>query len=580
MHNARPHLFLRRFFRHVTPAATLLLLVLLPLLPGDKARGRDDERATRHEKFLESLRTLGAVYEKIIYNYVDDIAPDKLAEAAIRGMMSELDEHSQYLPPQNYEDLVMSTEGEFGGLGITIVIRDHYPTVVSPIEGTPAFFMGIQGGDQIVEIEGQATYDWKSDQAVKLLRGEPGTQVNLKIRREGEAEPIPFTITRDVIKVESVPYAFMIGDIGYVRIANFSRTTAQELTRKLGDLEKGGARGLILDLRWNPGGLLSAAKEVSELFLQRGTLLVFTKGRLQSQNVSYYSEPRGAVHDRLPIVMLVNGSSASASEIVAAALQDHDAGLVVGKTTFGKGSVQTVFRLDEEAALKLTTAKYYTPSGRSIHKDRRRAEASGQGDLSEESEFDQPAPALQAPAEVEVPRHEKERFRTDGGRTVFGGGGITPDIEMEQALLNDFQVALERDGAFFAYATHYGVSHQVPRDFRPDAAIVGDFRAYLGSREKLPEYLQEYGLVMSDSLFAANRGYIELGIRREVLRRAHGPQAAYQAAIEEDQQLNEAVALFRQARSLQDLLKLAAKWNEEQLRQAELSPAAKPAAAH
>ncbi len=195
------------------------------------------------QRETEALNLMGRVFEYVYKNYVDEVDPQKISEAAVRGMLSELDEHSQYLPPQNYEDLMMSTEGEFGGLGITIVIRDHYPTVVSPIEGTPAFFMGIQGGDQIVDIEGQTTFDWTSDQAVKLLRGEPGTRVSLKIRREGAPEPLPFTITRDIIKVESVPYAFMIGDVGYVRIQNFSRTTAAELRTKLERAREAGREG-------------------------------------------------------------------------------------------------------------------------------------------------------------------------------------------------------------------------------------------------------------------------------------------------------------------------------------------------
>lgn len=558
--------------RHsLVPFVTVLFLVLLPLWPGNGARGGDQDRAAGNRKAFEAVRTMGLVYDRILSNYVDEIDPQKLSEAAIGGMLEMLDEHSQYLPPQNYEDLVLSTEGEFGGLGMTILVRDHYPTVVSPMEGTPAFFMGIQGGDQIIEIEGQNTFDWTSDRAVKLLRGEPGTRVNLKIRREGSPDPIPFTITRDIIKVESVPYAFMLGDVGYVRVQNFSRTTAAELRAKLGQLEKEGAKGLVLDLRWNPGGLLTAAKEVSELFLPRGKMIVFTKGRLQQQNVSYYSEPAGPVHDKLPIVILVNGSSASASEIVAAGLQDHDAALIAGKTTFGKGSVQTVFRLDEESAIKLTTAKYYTPSGRSIHKDRHREDSDLDLTDAGDGEAAPPASAPLEPADPEVPRHEKEQFKTDAGRVVYGGGGITPDIELEQPLLNDYQVALERDGALFSYASHYAAANKIDAGFRADAAVVADFRAFLAKREKFPDYLKEYKLpaAAADSLLDANREYVERGIRREIMRRGFGAQAAYKVAIEEDVQLHDALKLFRQAKTLPDLLRLAARWNEEHLRQAQ-----------
>ncbi len=547
--------------------AVVLLLLAALVAP---ALAAEDEEVSKRQKFLESLKILGAVYERLIYNYVDEMDPDDVLQAGIEGMLDQLDEHSQYLPPATFEDLMLSTEGEFGGLGITISIRDHYPTVVAPIEGTPAYYMGVQGGDQIVEIEGEPTRDFTSRDAVQKLRGEPGTKVNIRIRREGREEPFPLTITRDVIKVESVPYAFMIGDIGYIRIQNFARTTADELRQKLVDLESQGMRGLILDLRFNPGGLLEAAKEVGELFLPKGQLLVFTKGRLRAQNVSFYSEPKGPVHDDVPMIVMVNGSSASASEIVAAALQDHDAALVVGTTTFGKGSVQTVFRLEEDRALKLTTARYYTPSGRSIHKERPRhgeeeelAEA-GVGD----SELAEPDDSLRT--EPEVPPREREEFHTDMGRIVYGGGGITPDIEIKQATLNDFQVALERDGALFSYASHYAARHEVPRDFQADDAVLADFFAYLGQRENLDEYLADYDLVLSEPLYRENADYVRRGIRRELMRRQFGSEAAYKVHIEQDEQLHQALALFDRADSLQDLLRIAIEWNEQRLRQAAL----------
>ena len=551
-------------------AALLLLSALAaPLVAAE------DEEVTKRQKFLESLKILGAVYERLIYNYVDEMAPEEVLEAGIQGMLDKLDEHSQYLPPAPMEDLMLATEGEFGGLGITISIRDHYPTVLSPIEGTPAYYMGVQGGDQIVEIEGESTYDFSSRDAVQRLRGEPGSKVEIKLKREGRDEPFPLTITRDIIKVESVPYGFMIGDIGYVRIQNFARTTADELRGKLVDLESQGMRGLILDLRFNPGGLLDAAKEVSELFLDKGELLVFTKGRLRAQNVSLYSEPHGPVHDGVPIVVLVNGSSASASEILAAALQDHDAALVVGTTTFGKGSVQTVFRLDDDRGLKLTTARYYTPSGRSIHKERPR-HPQGEPQLAG-AEVEQDAGELEE--EPEAPRHEREQFRTDSGRIVFGGGGIMPDIEIEQPVLNDFQVALERDGALFTYASHYAARHEVPRDFRADDAVLKDFYGYLARRENMDDYLADYELALSDSLYQANRDYVRRGIRRELVRRQFGAEAAYRVHIEEDEQLKQALALYDRADSLQDLLAIAAEWNEQRLRQAALEADRQPAGA-
>jgi len=549
------------------------VFVLMSVLTASFAFAGDDP-ATRRREFYDNLKIMGDVYDKIINNYVDEMDPKEVMEAAIKGMLDELDEHSNYLPPMNYEDLVMSTEGEFGGLGITINIRDHYPTVVSPIEGTPAYYMGIQGGDQIIEIEGESSKDFTSREAVKLLRGKAGTQVNITIQRPGTEAPLPFTITRDIIKIESVPYAFMIDDIGYVRVQNFARSTKDELRIKLDELTAAGMKGLILDLRFNPGGLLDAAQGVSELFLPKDDLIVFTKGRLRSQNHSFYSETRGTVYNEVPIVVMINGSSASASEIVSAAIQDHDAGLVVGQTSFGKGSVQTVFRLDEDEALKLTTARYYTPSGRSIHKDRPRhgdpmeemARAMEEDAAEPEGEPDTKDLEMD-PAEKEVHRFDKEKFYTDGGRVVYGGGGINPDIEIDQDFLKDFEVAVERDGALFGFAVDYAAKNaDIPEDYQASDADYAEFKEFLSGREKIGEYLEVFDLAYSDSLVDANSEFIKRGMRREVARRLHGPTAAYKVAIEADTQLHEALELFRKAKTLPELLALAEEWNDEQMR--------------
>ncbi len=557
---------------------TLVLAVVFGAAGGWVAAGalaedQADPRTKRAQQ-LEAAELMMDVFDRVMLNYVDEMEARKIAEAAIDGMLETLDEHSVFLPPMNYEDLVMSTEGEFGGLGITIQPRDHYPTVMSPIEGTPAYYMGIQGGDQIIEIEGESTYDFSSRDAVKKLRGPKGTKVNITIKRPGREEPIPLTITRDIIKVESVPYAFMMDDIGYIRIQNFSRTTVDELREDLDQLYAQDPEGLILDLRFNPGGLLEAAKRVSELFLERGTLLVYTKGRLPANSMSFYAERRGETYRKVPMVVLVNGSSASASEILAAALQDHDAGLVVGKTTFGKGSVQTVFRLNEEEALKLTTARYYTPSGRSIHKDR-----DDEGHHLNADNPDEPVameqPLEERPEDREIPRFEKEVYHTDSGRVVYGGGGITPDIEIDQSFLTDFEMAVERDGALFAYAVDYANAHpKIDRDWRAGDDVLADFGEFLAQRENIEEYLGVFDLALSDSLLQANEDFLRWGLRREVVRRLHGAEAAYRVAIERDTQLEEALALFRKTDTLAGLFDLAVAWNEEQMAQARADSAA------
>lgn len=541
-------------------ARVLMMAVLISVIFSSTVLAADDPAARRRE-FYDNLKILGEAYERIINNYVDEKDPKEIMEAGVKGMLKTLDEHSNYLPPVNYEDLMMSTEGEFGGLGITINIRDHYPTVVSPIEGTPAYYMGIQGGDQIIAIEGETTLDFSSRDAVKKLRGPKGTKVNITIARPGTEDPIPLTIVRAIIKVESVPYGFMMGDIGYVKVQNFARTTHTELEEKLKDLTEQGMKGLILDLRFNPGGLLYAAQEVSELFLENGQLVVFTKGRLRDQNKSYYAETKGDIYNKVPIIVMVNGSSASASEIVSAALQDHDAGLVVGDTSFGKGSVQTVFRLDEDEALKLTTALYYTPSGRSIHKDRKR--------------HDEEAPAIMErvdlendPAEEEIAdRFDKEKFYTDSGRVVYGGGGVTPDMEIKQDYMNDFEVAVVLDGALFSFAVDYANDHEnLGHNFKVSDEMFSRFKIFLGEREKIGEYLEDFELTLSDSLMDASREYLDRGIRREIARRVDGATAAYKVAIEADTQLHEALELFKKHPSLDELLQAAAEWNEEHMK--------------
>jgi carboxyl-terminal processing protease len=571
---------MRRFPKHLT----LLLCgaVILGACGGwlaAQAAGQETSSPTeRREQYLDAGQLMQDVFDRIMLNYVDELDPRKIAEAAVRGMLDQLDEHSDFLPPRTYDDLMMSTEGEFGGLGITINVRDHYPTVISPLEGTPAYYMGVQGGDQITEIDGVSTYDLTSNDAVGKLRGPKGTQVNITIKRPGREAPIPLTITRDTIKVESVPYAFMMDDIGYVRVSNFARTTADELKVKLDELTAKNPKGLVVDLRWNPGGLLGAAKQVSELFLPRGDLLVYTKGRLPSNSMSFESEAVGKVYDGVPIIVLVNGSSASASEIVAAALQDHDAALVVGNTTFGKGSVQTVFPLNEDEALKLTTARYFTPSGRSIHKDRPEEGHHLFGPETPEGEDAAAPPAADlepAAAEREIPRHERERFHTDSGRVVYGGGGITPDIEIEQEFLSDFEVAVERDYALFSFAVDYANQHgEIASDFRVSEAVFKEFKTYLRGREKLPEYLGVFKLSLSDSLMDANADFLKWGVRRELVRRTGGAQAAYQVAIEKDSQLHEVIQLFGKGPGLPALFTYADAWNREHLAKAAADSAA------
>jgi carboxyl-terminal processing protease len=305
------------------------------------------------------------VLRQIEKSYVEPEDPQKLIYGAIKGMVQSLDPHSSFLTKEEHQELLIETKGTFSGVGIEITVRDSFLTVVSPIEGTPAYKAGIQAGDKIIKIDGKVTADMTLPEAVKSIRGEKGTKVNLTVMREGVDKPLEFTLTRDLIPIKSVRSYLLTPEMAYVRITNFQSKTALDLSAALGKVENGRElHGLILDLRNNPGGLLSQAIEVSDLFISSG-VIVSTKGRDSSQDL-YATAHKEKVERNYPMIVLVNGGSASAAEIVAGALQDNKRAIIMGTKTFGKGSVQTIIPLSDGSGLRLTTAMYYTPSGRSI----------------------------------------------------------------------------------------------------------------------------------------------------------------------------------------------------------------------
>jgi carboxyl-terminal processing protease len=312
---------------------------------------------------LEAFTNILAIVKK---NYVEDVETKNLVSGAINGMLSSLDPHSAYLTPDLYKELQMDTQGRFGGLGIEITIRGGILTVVSPIEDTPAAKAGVKPGDQIFKIEDEFTKDMTLVDAVKKMRGPRGTKITISIKREGVPELINFTLVRDTIRVQSVRSRNLEEGYGYIRLAQFQERSDRDLQRSLEKMaaEKTGIKGVVLDLRNNPGGLLTQAVRIADIFLDSG-MIVYTEGRIESQKQKYFAQKDGSWMD-FPMVVLVNGGSASASEIVAGALQDHKRAVVLGTKTFGKGSVQTILPLDDSSALRLTTARYFTPKGRSI----------------------------------------------------------------------------------------------------------------------------------------------------------------------------------------------------------------------
>lgn len=319
------------------------------------------------DKFYEKIELYTTAMTVIQREYVDKVDIQELIYGSLQGMLSSLDPHSQFMRPDEYKEIQVETTGEFGGLGIEITIRDNLLTIISPIEGTPAHEAGLQAGDRIVAIDGESTKDITLFEAVKKLRGQPGTKVTVTIMREKTKKIFDVTITRAIIKVESVRQARIVDDqIGYIRLATFGEKSAQDLEQALDKLEGEGMQALILDLRNNAGGLLNTSIEVADKFLGKDKLIVTTRGRREDQIMEFKASDENT-HPDYPLVVLVNHGTASASEIVAGAIQDNKRGVLLGTRTFGKGSVQTIIPLPDGSALRLTTAKYFTPSGRSIH---------------------------------------------------------------------------------------------------------------------------------------------------------------------------------------------------------------------
>lgn len=347
----------RKGWKGVVVALTLALLVI---------SGGGHHEVTAVEDSYERLKVFTEVLSLIQTNYVEETKPRDLVYSGIKGMLEALDPHSAFMPPDIFKEMQVETQGSFGGLGIEITVKDRMLTVVAPIEGTPADRAGIHPGDRIVKVDGSPTKDMTLMEAVRKLRGAKGTSVTLTILREDSPGPFELTLVREVIEVKSVRTKDLGDGMAYVRISSFHERTGKDLLKAIEQLGQGAMSAMVLDLRNNPGGLLNQAVQVADLFLDQGQLIVYTEGRLKNQNLRFSAEHEAQV-PKVPMVILVNAGSASASEIVAGALQDWKRAVVLGTKTFGKGSVQTVVPLSDGSGLRLTTAKYFTPKGRSIH---------------------------------------------------------------------------------------------------------------------------------------------------------------------------------------------------------------------
>ena len=503
----------------------------------------------------KNFQIFGAVYEELIGGYVDPLDPEHLMRTGIDAMLQDLDPYTTFIDEAENTDIDIITRGQYGGVGLNIGIRDGKVIVVSPIEGTSGYKQGVRTGDVITEIEGREAGTLTVNDIRNLMRGEPGTGVNIVIEREGEPEPLHFLLTRQQVKLKNVTYGGFADEqagIGYIKLERFARDVGAETRAALQELKKSGRlNGLILDLRDNPGGLLEGAVEVAQLFVPQGSVIVSTRGR-HPQTERVYRSKLPPIAPDVPLVVLVNDLSASASEIVAGSLQDLDRAVILGTTTFGKGLVQIIKPLPYNTSIKLTTSKYYTPSGRSIQ-----SIDYGMHDGSQ----------------VAVPDSLRRTFRTAVGRAVRDGSGIEPDVLVAPGMQSELEKALMRRAAFFFFANHFAAENpHIDPDFTASDELLDQFRAWLEGREftyrtdaeravaSLEDALAANGYdaaldeveALSEAVYAEKRSDFDRystdlkeHLRAEIVARYYGESAQIEASFAHDRQVTSAIELLR-----------------------------------
>ncbi len=532
--------------KHASRKFWIIVVVFLGV--GGLLGGLLGSRAQAEPRWPEDeLRLFGEVLAVVEDEFVGEVDSTDLVESAIAGMLRTLDPHSNYLDPEAASEMRDEQRGKFHGLGIQITKRgpEKPLTIISPIDDTPASRAGLQSGDIISEIEGEPTINLTVHEAVRRLKGDKGTQVTITIERPGSPDSFEVTIERDTIPIESIRVAYIVAPgVGFIRISNFTSTTARELDQAVATLREQGMTKLLLDLRGNPGGLLDQAVQVAERFIPAGKEIVLTKGRVGGSNNKYVAK-QGVNRIDMPLIILVDQSSASASEIVSGAVQDHDRGLVVGETTFGKGLVQRFIPLrDAAGALVVTTAKYYTPSGRLIQRDYSDLAQYYFTRADDDLDIDAVSRGAEetdvATKEVDADE-ERETFRTASGRVVYGGGGIRPDYIVKAPRAPQLLLKLVRENLVFDYGVLYANEHpQLEQSFRVDQAVLKDFRAFLAQREfefdaeKFEEHKDAIGLRLSAQI--ARVGWNQVG-EAKILAQA-------------DPQIQRALTLFDEAADL------------------------------
>jgi carboxyl-terminal processing protease len=531
--------------RRYRPLPALLFAVLVSALVGGffgrSALATDDKIPEHYKAFTAALTAIET-------NYVDKVDSEALVTSSIRGLLGTLDPHSSYFTPREYAQMRERQQGTYYGIGVSIQVFDGDVTAMNVFEGSPAYKRGIRRGDILANVEGEDAKGWTVEQAQRKLRGPKGTMVNVGVKRRGYEEMIKFQLTRDEVYIPTVPAYFMIDSTtGYIRMQDFGENTDRDVKHALRDLAGKGMRRLLFDVRNNPGGPLDQAIKVSNEFLPKGNMIVYTRGRVQNADQDYRAELESEFTE-MPIVLLANRNSASAAEIVTGALQDHDRAYVVGETTFGKALVQSVYKISSNAGLALTTAHYYTPSGRLIQRPW-------------DAAFDEYLSYSLRDQDKEKPHSAADLKRTDAGRPVYSGGGIEPDKRVAGPIEGfnpgRFGRALYARGAFANYAQKFAAEgdtrvtqrstgrQTVKREFTVDDAMVSDFK----------EHLKTDHLKVDDDGFKKDSDFIRAMIRFEIDNALFGIADARRHLIEVDPQAQGALTMFGEAQKLTELNK-------------------------